>query len=63
MEKEGRLVTEMGLGERRDDRVWCVEGLVMVGVYVYCVFLNDDDAQKAKEKEKAIAICVVAVMV
>lgn len=59
-------MTEMGLGERRDDRVWCDEGLLVVGVYACCVFLNDDDAEKEKEKDKEkekIEICLVVVMV
>lgn len=49
---------EMGQGERRDDGICYVE---RAGVYVYCVFLNDDDAEK--EKEKAIAICLVVEVV
>lgn len=51
---------EMGQGERRDDGICYVE---RAGVYVYCVFLNDDDAENQKEMEKAIAICLVVEVV
>lgn len=47
MDKEGGLLaTEMGLRKRRDDHVWWVEGVVMVVVYVSCVFSGGDDDEE-----------------